>query len=320
MPGTLIIAEATLVSSRTACAKYMPGIWTQAQIEGWKSITDAVHAKGCKIFCQIIHRGRAGNPEILARSGFQVQSSSALPIGPGYATPVAMTEERIAEAIRDFVAAAQNSIAAGFDGVEIHGANGYLIDQFLQDTCNKRTDRWGGSIENRSRLLIEITMAVIAAVGADKTATRLTPYSDFQAMLMDDPDPTFSYLLDQLKPMNLAYLHLVEARISGNDDADCGGQRTVRWMVEQWGNATPVLIAGGFTAQSARTAVDETYKDYDVSIVFGRYFVSNPDLVFRVKTGLALNKYDRSSFYTQDAKGYTDYPFSQQFLSAPVLS
>ena len=317
MPGTLIINEATLISARTASAKYMPGIWTPAQIAGWKRITDAVHAKGCKIFCQLIHQGRAGNPEVLAKSGFQVQSSSALPISPAHATPVAMTEEDIAQTISDHVTAARNALAAGFDGVEIHGANGYLLDQFLQDTCNKRTDRWGGSIENRARLHIEVTKAIAAAIGADKTAMRLSPYSDFQAMLMDGPEPTFAYLLDQLKPMGLAYLHLIEARISGNDDADCGGQKTVRWMVEQWGNATPVLLAGGFTPESARTAVDELYKDYDVSIVFGRHFVSNPDLVFRIRDGVALEEYDRSSFYTPGlAKGYTDYPFSHQFLSA----
>ncbi len=233
------------------------------------------------------------------------------------ATPSEMSEQDILNTIQHYANAARNAVAAGFDGVEIHGANGYLPDQFLQDTCNRRTDRWGGSIENRSRFHIEVTKAVIDAIGADKTAIRLSPYSDFLGMLMEDPDPTFHYLTEQLKPLGLAYLHLVEARIRGNDDAECGGQCTVRWIVELWARASPVLVAGGFTAESANTAVDETYKDYDVAIVFGRYFVSNPDLVFRIQTGVPLEKYDRSCFYTpRSPTGYIDNPFSQQFLAS----
>lgn len=317
VPGTLIISEATLISARAASFPYAPGIWSEAQIAGWRRVTDAVHAKASKIFCQLWHQGRAGYPEHLAKYGGRLLSSSAVPLSPDGPTPSEMSEQDIQDAIDDYVSAAKNAIAAGFDGVEIHGANGYLLDQFLQDTCNKRTDRWGGSIENRARLHIEVTKAIIGAIGADKTGLRLSPYSDFQGMLMEDPDPTFRYLTEQLKPLGLAYLHVVEARISGNVDAGCGGQRTVRWIVELWANVSPVLIAGGFTAESAKTAVDETYKDYDVAIVFGRYFVSNPDLVFRIKSGIPLDKYDRSTFYTpQNPKGYIDIPFSQQFLAS----
>jgi NADPH2 dehydrogenase len=228
-----------------------------------------------------------------------------------------MTEEDIIEAIGDYATAAKNAIAAGFDGVEIHGANGYLPDQFLQTTCNKRTDKWGGSIENRARFHLEVTKAVISAIGADRTAIRLSPYSDFNGMLMDEPEPTFEYLLDQLKPLGLSYLHLIEARIKGNDDADCGGQKTVEWMVKSWENVSPVVLAGGFLPESAKQAVDTIYKDYDVIVAFGRYFVANPDLVFRVKEGVPLVRYDRSVFYTPgEAKGYVDYPFSQQYLEA----
>lgn len=319
-PGTLIISEATLISRNAAGAKNAPGIWSNAQVSAWKDITDAIHAKGCKIFCQLWHQGRAGKQDILEEAGSKLFSSSAIAVSPDFNTPTAMTEEDITRVIGDFVAAARNAIAAGFDGVEIHGANGYLADQFLQDTCNQRTDRWGGSLRNRVRFHIEVLLSVIAAVGADKTAVRLSPYSDFLGMLMDNPEPTFQYLLEEIKPMGLAYLHIIEARIRGNDDAECGAQKTVKWMVEQWDNATPVLLAGGFTAKSAEEAVDYIYNSYDVVIVFGRYFVANPDLVFRIKSGVRLDKYERTYFYTPGmAKGYIDYPFSHQFTTTRAI-
>ncbi|WZH48394.1 NADPH2 dehydrogenase [Fusarium acuminatum] len=314
-PGTLIISEATFIASRTAGSDNAPGIWSDAQIKAWRAVTDAIHAKSCKIFCQLWHQGRAGDPSILAKNGSHLMSSSAVPVSESTPAPQEMSEEDIRSTIDNYVVAAKNAIAAGFDGVEIHGANGYLPDQFLQDTCNKRTDNWGGSIENRARFHIEVAKAIIEAIGADKTGMRLSPYSDFLGMLMDDPDPQFRYLAQKLKGMGLAYLHLIEARIRGNDDADCGGQRTIRWIVELWDNASPVIISGGFNGGSAMTAVDEAYKGYEVLISFGRYFVANPDLVFRLKTGVGLEGYDRTYFYTPKIpKGYIDYPFSQQFL------
>ncbi|KAB2101347.1 hypothetical protein AG0111_0g10165 [Alternaria gaisen] len=244
-------------------------------------------------------------------------SASAVPMGPQDRTPEAMTEEMIWATIADYASAAKNAIAAGFDGVEIHGANGYLPDQFLQTTCNQRTDSWGGTIEQRARFHLEVTKAVIAAVGTERTAMRLSPYSDFNGMLMDEPEPTFKYLTEELKKLGLAYLHLIEARITGNDDSECGGQKTVRWMVELWDNASPVMLAGGFLPDSAKQTVDEAYKDYDVIIAFGRYFVANPDLVFRVKESVPLVKYDRSVFYTpKTPKGYIDYPHSAQYLKS----
>jgi NADPH2 dehydrogenase len=276
-----------------------------------------VHAKGCAIYCQLWHPGRSAKSDVLEAEGLRLVSSSAVPMSPEDQTPIAMTEEMIWETIGDHATAAKNAIAAGFDGVEIHGANGYLSDQFLQTTCNQRTDGWGGTIEKRARFHLEVTKAVIAAVGADRLAMRLSPYSDFNGMLMDDPEPTFKYLLDELKPLGLAYLHLIEARITGNDDSECGGLKTVRWMVEQWANATPIMLAGGFLPESAKQTVDETYKDYDIMIAFGRYFVPNPDLVFRIKESVPLVKYDRSVFYTPKTPvGYIDYPHSQQYLEA----
>ena len=297
----------------------MPGIYSDAQIAAWKTITDAVHAKGCKMSCQLWQLGRAGDPEVLASQGGKLLSSSAVPIDSSSPTPEAMTEEDIQDAISDYVTAAKNAIAAGFDMVEIHSANGYLPDQFLQDVCNKRTDSWGGSIENRCRFLLEVAKAVAAAVGSDKLGVRMSPYSEFQSMLMDDPDPTFKHVVEQLKAIPLAYIHFVEARIKGNVAGNLNDKRSVKWLVELWDNTSPVLVAGGFNAEQAKSAVDETYKGYDVMIVFGRLFISNPDLVFRIRTGVPLAEYDRPTFYTPHlSKGYTDYPFSPDFLAKAV--
>jgi NADPH2 dehydrogenase len=311
------VSEATIIAKNAVGRRNVPGIWSEAQIESWKDITAMVHAKGCAIYCQLWHQGRSGHRHVLEAEGFRLLSSSAVPITPEDEIPDAMTEYEIENTIQDYADAAKNAVAAGFDGVEIHGANGYLPDQFLQTTCNKRTDKWGGSIENRARFHLEVTKAVIAAIGADKTAIRLSPYSDFNGMLMDEPEPTFEYLMKELKPLGLSYLHLIEARIKGNDDADCGGQKNVSWMVKLWDNVSPVVLAGGFLPDSAKQTADKTYKNYDVIVAFGRYFVANPDLVFRVKEGVPLVRYDRAVFYTpQEPKGYIDYPFSQQYLDA----
>lgn len=313
------MSEATVIAKSAAGCYNAPGIWSDAQIAAWKNITTAIHNKGCVIYCQLWHQGRAAHPNVLESQGLRLLSSSAVPISPQDQTPDAMTDEEIVEVIADYAKAANNAIAAGFDGVEIHGANGYLPDQFLQDTCNQRIDSWGGSIENRARFHLEITRAVISAIGAERTAMRLSPYSDFNGMLMDEPEPTFEYLLAQLKPLGLSYIHLIEARIKGNDDADCGGQKSVAWMVEMWNQASPVVLAGGFKPESAVTTADNIYKEHDVIIAFGRYFVANPDLVFRVREGVALTEYDRAVFYTPKIpRGYVDYPHSQQFLQAAV--
>jgi NADPH2 dehydrogenase len=311
------VSEATIIAKNAVGCRNAPGIWSETQIASWKEITDAVHAKRCAIFCQLWHQGRTANPQVVEAEGFQLVSSSAVPTSSQNHTPVAMTENMIWNTIEDYAAAAQNAMAAGFDGVEIHGANGYLPDQFLQSTCNQRTDEWGGSIEKRERYHLEVTKAVIVAIGSKRTAIRLSPYSDFNGMLMDEPEPTFKYLLERLKPLNLAYLHLIEARITGNDDSGCGGQKSVEWMVRQWENVSPVMLAGGFSPSLAKQVVQETYKAYDVLIAFGKYFVANPDLVFRVKEDVPLVKYDRAVFYTSKTHvGSIDYPNSRQYLDA----
>ncbi|TGJ82045.1 hypothetical protein E0Z10_g6717 [Xylaria hypoxylon] len=316
VPGTLLITEATFISKSAVGRDNGPGLYSEAQIARWKEITDAVHEKGSFIYCQIWHIGRAGWPEIHEAMGTKLKSSSAVRIDETTGLPEEMTEEDIWEVIGDFAKAAENAMAAGFDGVELHGANGYLIDQFTQDTCNKRTDTWGGSIENRARFAMEATKAVVNAIGADKTAIRLSPFSDYQSMGMEDPYPQFEYLVEQLKPLGLSYLHLVEPRISGSIDAECGAGHSLDFLIKLWNNQSPVVLAGGFTSLSAIQGVDETWKDFDIIIAFGRYFISNPDLVFRLREGIEFAKYDRSTFYTRTAEGYIDLPFSDQYRAA----
>jgi NADPH2 dehydrogenase len=223
-----------------------------------------------------------------------------------------MTQDDISTAVAAYAQAAKNAISAGFDGVEIHGANGYLIDQFNQTNSNQRTDSYGGSVENRSRFAIEVSTAVAQAIGADKTGIRLSPFSDFQGMRMPDPIPQFTDIIQKLNKLNLAYIHLVESRISGN--ADIESFHSLDPLLPHWSG--PLLIAGGFKPDSARRQVDEERKDRDVVVVFGRYFISTPDLVFRLEKGLELNDYDRNTFYNaKSEKGYTDQPFSKEFLA-----
>ena len=322
VPGTLLIAEATLISPTHAGVPHAPGIWTEAQIEGWRKITNAIHAKGCRMICQLVAPGRAADVETLKQDGggdMLCSSAMAMP-GEGFApkdgptpTPREMGEEDIQACISDFVQAAKNVMAAGFDGVEIHGANGYLIDQFTQDTCNQRSDRWGGSIENRCRFAVEIAKAVAAAIGAQHVGFRVSPWSEFQGMRMADPVPTFSYLATQLKSLGIGYLHIIEGRVNNNVDIESAD--SIDFLLKIWDNSTPVLIAGGNTPSNILEAADRKYKGWDVIFVFGRHFLANPDLPFRLRHGIELNKYDRSTFYAaESAKGYADYPFSDDYL------
>ncbi|KAI4201249.1 MAG: hypothetical protein LQ346_002202 [Caloplaca aetnensis] len=311
--GTFIISEGTLLNPEAISWLNIPMIYSRQQIAAWKRITDAVHAKGSYIYCQLFTAGREVSAEVLKVTGTELRSSSVVPMEAGGAVPRAMTEDEIWDAVSQFVQAARNAIEAGFDGVEIHGANGYLIDQFTQDTCNKRTDRWGGNIENRARFMVEITRAVVAAIGADRVGVRLSPFSTFQGMGMADPIPQFSYLIKRLKEYKLAYVHLVESRVSGGSDAP--GTEKVNFAVDIWDNTSLVLIAGGYTPDSAKRAVETEYRGKDVLVVFGRHFISNPDLPFRIQRGIALEPYNRGTFYTTKSPiGYVDYPFSEEFV------
>jgi NADPH2 dehydrogenase len=313
VPGTLLITEATFISPRASGYPNVPGIWNAEQIEAWKEVTKAVHEKGSYIFLQLWALGRAADPKALKElGGYEVVSSSPTPEKETSPVPHELSVEEIKGFVGDYAQAAKNSIEAGFDGVEIHGANGYLVDQFTQDVCNKRTDGYGGSIENRSRFGLEVAKAVVDAVGADRTGIRLSPFSSFQGMKMKDPIPQFSHLLKGLKQLNLAYVHVVESRISGN--ADTESTEKIDFVLDIWGKTSPVLVAGGFKPDSAKRAANEEYRDRDVAIVFGRYYISNPDLPFRLKNELELAQYNRDTFYkAKSMEGYTDYPFSKEF-------
>ena len=312
--GTLIITEATFISPRASGYANPPGIWNKDQIEAWKNITDAVHKKGSYIICQLWALGRAATPEIVRKEAGEKAfvSSSPIPIQAGDEAPRALEEEEIWAFIADYAQAAKNAIEAGFDGVEIHGANGYLVDQFTQDVSNHRTDAWGGSVEKRSRFGLEVAKAVVEAVGSEKVGIRLSPFSTFQGMKVADPITQFSHQIEGLKDLKLAYIHLVESRVAGS--ADIEPTEKVDPLLKVWGKSGPVLLAGGFQPDSAKRAVEEEYTGHDLIIVFGRHFISNPDLPFRIEKGLELTKYNRNTFYkAKSPEGYVDYPFSKEW-------
>lgn len=295
VPGTLLITEAAFISSKSRGRDMnAPGIFNDEQIAEWTKVAEAVHRNGSFVFMQLWHVGRAARPHVLAQQGLEMVSSSAVPISSEHATPRDMTEAEIRECIHDFAQAASNAVKAGFDGVEIHAANGYLVDQFTQDTCNRRTDAWGGSIENRSRFAFEVARAVCDAIGPERTGLRLAPFTDFQGMGMADPVPQFADLISKLTSLKLAYLHLVEPRISGNTDRDHAKHESLDFAIDAWNGAGTLILAGGYTAKSASQRVKD---DDGIAIAFGRQFTSNPDLPRRLLEELALTPYDRASFY-----------------------
>ncbi|OTB14163.1 hypothetical protein K445DRAFT_368012 [Daldinia sp. EC12] len=316
IPGTLLITEATAISPRAKGFSNVPGIWTAEQINAWKEIVDSVHSKGSYIWLQLWATGRSSEAEVLTANGFDLTSSSAVPVGPDEPTPRALTASEIETYIDEHVQAAKNSIIAGFDGVEIHGANGFLIDQFFQASCNQRDDEWGGSIEKRSRFGLEITRRIVDAIGADRVGMKLSPWSTFQGMgTMSDLTAQFEHVISHLREMDIAYLHLANSRwVEDVTHPDADNET----FVHMWGKSKPVLLAGGYDATSAKRVVDETYVGYDnVAVVLGRLFISNPDLPFRMKHGVPLQQYDRDTFYIPYSdKGYLDYPFCEDFLAS----
>ncbi|KAJ0425164.1 NADH:flavin oxidoreductase NADH oxidase family protein [Aspergillus carlsbadensis] len=322
-PGTLVISEATAISPLEEGQPDTPGFSSARQVAAWKEIIDAVHARGSFFFQQIWGMGRASHPEFLAGKGLKYRSSSAVALDGVGAVPEEMSEVEIQEVIRDFVDTARRVVGAGGDGVEIHCAHGYLLDQFLSDAVNTRTDRWGGSTENRARLVLEVVRAVADAIGADRVALRLSPYAAFQDAEKGDVHGQYLYVIEELKKMAapLAYLSLVEAAgdpgamIFGGKAVNQG--KTLDFLLEAWGNRSPVIVAGGYTPETAAWALEERYGQWDTLVAFGRHFLANPDLVFRVRHGIALNKYDRPTFYLAKSEvGYNDYPFSEEYLAA----
>ncbi|KAF2165776.1 hypothetical protein M409DRAFT_24062 [Zasmidium cellare ATCC 36951] len=335
VPGTLLITEATFVSGQAGGYPNIPGIWSETQIAGWKDVVDAVHKKGSFIYLQLWGLGRVAQEKVLQEEGgWKVRSASAIAVpaeqtstGKAGTTPDAMTEDEIHEFINDYAQGAANAIKAGFDGVEIHGANGYLIDQFWQDVSNQRTDAWGGSIEKRAKFGLEVTKAIIKATGdSKKVAIRLSPYVEFQGMGMGDRTiDNFTYITKELLKLDLAYIHFIESRISGS--AADGVYRTAEDgtveldpFIKVVGTEVPIIIAGGYTPEKARKVVGDMYTSDNILIGFGRYFISTPDLPFRLQHNIELNPYERKTFYTPGEGGYTDYPFSKEFLAAQADS
>lgn len=319
VPGTWIITEATAISPAAKGFPNVPGIWNNRQIRAWKEVVNSVHAQGSFIWLQLWAPGRSSELEVLKANGYHLTSSSAVPIESGQPIPRALTETETETYIEQHVQAAKNAMLAGFDGVEIHGANGFLIDQFLQESCNKRTDKWGGSIESRARLCLEITRRIIDAIGVERVGVKLSPWSTFQGMgTMANLVPQFEYTISKLKELDIAYLHLANSRwVEDKTHPDVDNVTFVR----MWGKSKPILLAGGYEPSSAKKVVDEIYRDQkNVAIAFGRVFISNPDLPFRLKKGISLQKYNRDTFYIPFSdEGYTDYPFSEEFRSSPQI-
>ena len=315
----LIISEATQVSQQGQGYPGTPGIHSAEQVEGWKLVTDAVHKSGGKIFLQLWHVGRISHSSHQPKGGLPVAPSAITPTGKvftadwkqaDYETPRALETAELAGIIEDFTKAAQNAKDAGFDGVEVHGANGYLLDQFLQDGSNQRTDNYGGSIENRARLLLEVTDAVSDVWGKGRVGVRLSPYGTFNDMSDSDPIALFTYVLEQLNQRGIAYAHVIEPRSTsagGNDAVASDMPSTSELFRKHFSGA--FISAGGYTPESAADAVASSMAD---AVAFGRIYIANPDLPERIKSGAALNAYNRATFYGGAEKGYTDYLFLSQ--------
>lgn len=299
----LIIAEATAVSPQGVGYPNIPGLWRDDQVEGWRTVVDAVHAAGGRIAAQLFHVGRVSLPAYQPDGALPVAPSAIAPAGvtlyaPDFSqhaapVPQPLDEAGIARVVADFAAAATRARAAGFDAVEIHGASGYLLDQFLRDGSNARTDRFGGTVERRARLLLDVTEAVARAIGADRTGVRLSPENPFNDMRDGDPRTTFSTAAALLRDFELAWLHVVRGPTASVVEAIREAYRS------------PLLLNGGFTAESAERAIRD---DLARAVSFGTPFIANPDLVERFAQGAPLAAADPATFYGGDARGYTDYP------------
>ncbi|KAJ3764415.1 hypothetical protein EV360DRAFT_31639 [Lentinula raphanica] len=304
-PGTFLISEGAVISPRATGFPGLPGIWSDEQIAAWKEVVDAVHAKGSYIYLQIAAMGRAAQSSDLKSydTTYDIFGAGDIPMAGGENTRK-MSIEEIQASIEQFAQAAANAVQrGGFDGIELHGANGFLIDQFIQDVSNNRTDEYGGSIENRARYALEVVDAVARVVGENKTAIRLSPWNKEQDMGMKDPIPTFTYIISQLKEKHpdLAYLHLIQSRAL-DDPKESNETFFDAWLPR------PLVVADGFTRDTALKLAERE----GLLVAFGRQFISNPDLPLRLKANIGLSRYDRDTFYGGDesGKGYTDYSFA----------
>ncbi len=306
----LIITEGTSPSPNGLGYPRIPGVFSAAQVTGWKLVTSAVHAKGGKIFMQLMHCGRISHALNLPAGARVIAPSAVAAAGEMYTdaegmkphpVPQAMSEADIRVAIEEYAQAARNAVTAGFDGVELHGANGYLIEQFIRPNTNIRTDNYGGTIENRGRFMCETVAAAIAAIGKDKVGIRLSPFGVFNDMpLYAAMEDDYAYLAKKLNTLGLAYIHLVDHSSMGAPTVPDSMKATFRSVFKG-----KLILSGGYDATRAESDLAAGKADL---IAVGKPFLANPDLVARWKTGAALNAFDMNTFYTADAKGYTDYP------------
>ena len=315
----LIVAEGTQISPQGQGYAWTPGIYSQAQIAGWKQVTDAVHAAGGRIFAQLWHVGRVSHVD-LQPDGVAPVSSSALQAegvkvfvdpqrqGPAggvggmvqHSMPRALAIDELPAIVADYVQAARNALAAGFDGIELHAANGYLINQFIDSQANTRTDAYGGSLENRLRLLKEVTQAVIDVVGAQRVGVRLAPFTTLNGAVDDTPQSTYLAAGKLLDTLGVGYVHIAEVDWEDAPDTPKAFKQALRMIY-----SGTLIYAGRYTADSAEQALREGWADL---IGFGRPFIANPDLPYRLQHGVALNAADGTTFFGGDARGLTDYP------------
>ena len=306
----LIVTEGVSPAPNGTGYPRIPGLWSAPQVEGWKKVTQAVHAKGGRIFAQLMHTGRVGHPLNLP-AGAEVVAPSAVALeGEMYTdakgmqphpVPRAMGEADVRQAVGEFVLASRNAIAAGFDGVELHGANGYLIEQFLSPHTNQRTDAWGGSVEKRLGFVLEVAKSVSAAIGGARVGIRLSPYGANAGMKpYPEIEETYTKLVPRLASTGIQYVHIVDHSAMGAPEVPETLKRALR---KAWPRT--FILAGGFDRATAEAALREGRCDL---VAFGRQFLANPDLVARLERGLPLNAPDFATFYTPGPKGYTDYP------------
>lgn len=304
----LIIAEATQISQQGQGYQDTPGIYTQAQIDGWRKVTDAVHDKGGHIFLQLWHVGRVSHVDLQANRQAPVAPSAIRAETKTFVNnsfvdvsePRALELDEMSGIIADFRRAAANAIAAGFDGVEVHGANGYLLDQFAKDGANARTDAYGGSTENRARLMLEVTAAVVDEIGAERTGIRISPVSPANGVSSSDPQAQFNYIVEKLDELGIAYLHVVEGATGGPRDVAPFDFAALR---RKFSNT--YIANNGYDRDLATTRLELGLADL---FAFGKAFIGNPDLVERLKTGAPLGGFDPATLYGGGAAGYTDYP------------
>jgi N-ethylmaleimide reductase len=304
----LLIAEATQVSQQGQGYQDTPGIYSDAQVAGWRVVTDAVHAAGGKIFLQLWHVGRISHTDLQPNGGAPVAPSAIRAEAKTYvggtfvdtSEPRALELDEIPGIVEDFRRGAANAIRAGFDGVEVHGANGYLLDQFAKDGANHRTDAYGGSIENRARLMLEVTKAVVAEVGAERTGIRISPVTPANGVSDSNPQPLFEYIVDALSALDLVYLHVIEGATGGPRDIAPFNYGALR---RRFANA--YMANNGYTLELSNQALAAGEADL---IAFGQAFIANPDLVERLRQNAPLNEIHKDTLYGGGAEGYSDYP------------